>query len=78
VRFLNTIGAFAGTDEFEEIVPFREGNFIMDEPPTLFTGVKEIPYQGRHERDGSVTIYTDGPGPFHVLSLSTRVEAYNR
>ncbi len=78
VRFLNTIGAFAGTDEFEEIVPFREGNFIMDEPPALFTGVKEIPYQGRHERDGSVTIYTDGPGPFHVLSLSTRVEAYNR
>lgn len=78
VRFLNTIGAFAGTDEFEEIVPFRQGNFTMNEPPALFTGIKEIPYQGRHERDGSITIYTDGPGPFHVLSLSTRLEAYKR
>lgn len=76
VRFLDTLGARADTEEFEEIVPFREGNFIMGQMPALFTGIKEIPYQGRHDRDGVVSLYSDDPTPFHVLNLINRLEVY--
>lgn len=76
VRFLESLGARADTDEFEEIVPFREGGFTMDEQPALFTGMKEIPYSGRHGRDARISIYSDDPTPFHILNLISRLEVY--
>jgi len=76
VRFLDTLGAKAGETEFEEIVPFREGDFVMGARPSLFTGIKEIPYFGRHDRDAQVSIFSDTPTPFHILSVTTRLELY--
>lgn len=76
VRFFETIGAKAGDGEFEEIIPFMEGNFIMGAVPNPFTGTKEVPYSGRHDFDASITIFSDEPTPFHVLSIITRMEIY--
>lgn len=75
-RFIDTLGAKAGDTEFEEVVPFREGNFEMGAQPALYTGMKEIPYQGRYDEDAQVTLFSDTPTPFHVLSLITRLEVY--
>jgi hypothetical protein len=76
VRFLKTLGAKAGDEEFEEIVPFMEGDFEMGSIPTPFSGIKEIPYMGRHGEDAQVTVFSDSATPFHVLSLITRLEIY--
>lgn len=69
VRLLNTLGLSYGDGEDEWMLPFRDTNDFMDEPPPLFTGDKQLDFDGDFDFDGTVILSQRLPMPMTVLAM---------
>lgn len=72
----NSLGMQMGSDENNlEDVDFRTGDIdLMDNPPPLFTGPKELPYPGGFADSPRVFIRQEQPLPLTVLNIMSEVE----
>lgn len=74
VRFLNTLGAKLGDGTTQDVIPFRTSAMNMDEPPSLFTGDKEVLFPSGYSYNKSVTIEQEQPLPMHVLGIYVKMQ----
>ncbi len=56
-----------GADHLDEL-PFRDYGGLMDTPPPLFTGDKDVTFRGNYDTAGDVLIVQDQPLPLTVLA----------
>jgi hypothetical protein len=74
LRFYKTIGCKVGPDEdSQEIIVFRLGSDLMDNPTELFTGDKNLAFPGRYETDGNILITQDQPLPLSISAIIVRM-----
>lgn len=70
VRLLKTLSAKVGASaDLLETIEFRSGDTPMGSSPDLFTGDKQVDFEGDYDRDGYVSIIQDEPLPFSVVSI---------
>ncbi len=53
---------------------FRDYGDMMDMPPPLFTGAKEVKFRGSYDRSGNVLIVQDQPLPLKVVAIVPTLE----
>jgi hypothetical protein len=71
---LDTLAFEYGPDrENLDEIDFREVDDPMDSPTPLFTGEKEVEFDGDFETDARIYIESDNPTPFTLLALAPRV-----
>lgn len=70
LRLLRTLGGKYGPSfsSLSEIL-FRTGSDLMDAPPPLFTGDKELPFGSDWDRDGYVCIEQTQPLPMTIVAI---------
>ena len=75
LSFYKTLGGQYGptTDDLDTI-PFRTTE--TDSAPDLFTGVKELHFDGGYEKEGDVIVYQDQPLPITVRGLILDLGVY--
>jgi len=76
VRFKDTGGGVKfGPDlsNLEEVI-FRDAVDTMDASAPLFTGDKEVAFNGGYETSGSIVIVQDAPLPFTVIGIGATAE----
>ena len=79
VRLLNTVGLQVGKDVSNlDIVPFRSSADNMDEPIALFTGDKEIEFDGEFDSDGQLVVQQDQPLPMTVLAVYATLHTFDQ
>ena len=79
VRLLNTVGLKVGKDATNlDIVPFRSSADKMDEPIALFTGDKEIEFDGEFDSDGQLVVQQDQPLPMTVLAVYATMSTFDQ
>jgi hypothetical protein len=79
VRLLNTVGLQVGKDVSNlDIVPFRSSADKMDEPIALFTGDKEIEFDGEFDSDGQLVVRQDQPLPMTVLAVYATLHTFDQ
>ena len=76
LRFYRTLGAKVGngTNTPTEVI-FHDTSQVFGAGPTLFTGEKEVPFEGGYEREGSIEITSDTPVPCTVLGMILEMDA---
>lgn len=69
LRLHRTLGCKVGRDvaHLDEL-PFRDYGGLMDAPPPLFTGDKEVTFRGNYDTAGDVLVVQDQPLPLAVLA----------
>lgn len=79
IRFLNTLGAFAGTDETAiDELQFRSASDPMDRAPPLFSGDKLIEWPGGYDGDGWVMVQQRQPLPMTIIAIMPQINTYDR
>lgn len=69
LRLHRTLGCKVGRDAANlDELPFRDYGGLMDQPPDLFTGDKEITFRGNYDTSGDVLVVQDQPLPLAVLA----------
>jgi len=69
LRLHRTLGCRVGRDaEHLDDLPFRDYGGLMDTPPPLFTGDKDVTFRGNYDTAGDVLIVQDQPLPLAVLA----------
>lgn len=78
VRFLKTLSAKVGrSSEYTETVTFRDGSTPMGESPDLFTGDKDLDFDGDYDRDGYIYLLQDQPLPFAITAIIAEGQEYD-
>lgn len=78
VRFSRTVGAKIGPSDTElETLLFRPTTVPMDEETPLFTGDKEVKFDGTVDRDARVVVIQDLPLPMNVTAIIQRGQTYD-
>jgi hypothetical protein len=74
VRFLNTLGASFGESLYRmENILFRSTNSNTNRPPKLFSGIKEVKFSGRHEKEKHILIKQIQPLPCTVQFIGVNL-----
>lgn len=74
IRFLNTLGAFFGTDFYKmQALLFRSTADVLNRPPPLFSGIKNVKFSDKHGRDKQAVVKQDSPTPCIVQFVSPKV-----
>lgn len=69
LRLHRSLGCKVGRDaEHLDDLPFRDYGGLMDTPPPLFTGDKDVIFRGNYDTAGDVLIVQDQPLPLAVLA----------
>jgi hypothetical protein len=76
VRVVESLGMLVGDASHQDRVIFREIADLMDSPPPLFTGDKEVPMPGGFDTDGQVVIEQDQPLPLYVAGMTLLLETF--
>lgn len=73
IRFLKTLGCKYGDGvrPFRSI-PFRNTNDPMDSSPAIFTGDKEVEFEGDLDTRGDIVLKQDQPLPLTVTALTAK------
>jgi hypothetical protein len=74
VRLWRSLGCQIGTPDKQDIILFRDSSMSMDEPPTLFTGDKEIAFPAGWDKKAQVYITQSQPLPLNILAIISKVE----
>jgi len=61
-------------DDATDPIDYRAVSDDPETPPPLFTGEKEMPLPGNHERFPVITIEHDEPTPFNLLAIIANVQ----
>jgi hypothetical protein len=70
LRLYQTLGMKVGPSlDKLETLPFRSPSDPMDAPPPLFTGDKEVSYQGGYDKHGQIWFVQDQPLPMTLCAL---------
>jgi hypothetical protein len=73
-RLQDSLGLKVGDGVTMDDVVFREDETAMDSSPSLFTGDKEIPFDGNFDYAGDIVITQDQPLPMTVLGITAEYE----
>jgi len=73
-RLLHSLGLIVGDGETMDEVTFRSAGDLMDNSPPLFTGDKEIPFDGGYDYAGDIVIEQTQPLPMTVLGITAKYE----
>ncbi len=73
-RLLNSLGLMVGDGETMDEVTFRSAGDPMDDSPPLFTGDKEISFDGGYDYAGDIVIEQTQPLPMTVLGITAKYE----
>lgn len=69
LRLHRSLGCKVGRDAAHlDELPFRDYGGLMDAPPPLFTGDKDVTFRGNYDTAGDVLIVQDQPLPLTVLA----------
>jgi hypothetical protein len=74
IRFFNTLGVTFGDGETMQKLAFRSTTDPMDQPPPLFTGDKELEFDGDYSYEANIVIKQTQPLPLTVLALIVKYE----
>ena len=78
LRLYNSLGGKVGPDEANlEELKYRSTDIPFGSPPSLFTGIMDIPVDSSSEQEASILILNDQPLPMTVLALITDI-TYSR
>lgn len=81
LRLINSLGGQVvdslDADSLPEVIQYREVQDLMDNPPPLFSGDKDLPIEGRHRRSVDVTVRHSEPLPFNLCALVAVVDIYD-
>lgn len=78
IKFYQTYGAKYGTTEARLLdIEFRPTSLPMNQPPTMFTGMKVLKIEDAYARESQVIIKTDNPYPCNVLSIVSKGVCYD-
>jgi hypothetical protein len=70
IRVYKSLNCKVGPDsDHLRTVQFREGDDTMDAPPELFSGDKEVPFDGIWERAGDIYVTSNTPTPLNILAI---------
>ena len=78
LRLYNTLGVKVGVDfDNMDTISFRETSDKMDNSPPLFSGDKQIAFNGGYNTDGRVFVSQDQPLPMTLLAIISTVRTNN-
>lgn len=78
VRFLQTIGAWAGPPDDVLELSFRDADDPMDSPPPIFDGDREINWPSGYDTEGVVRIEQRDPLPSTIVAIMPQVTTQDR
>jgi len=79
LRFYETVGAEVGNDSGEiDRIFFRDSSMAMDTAVPLFTGDKDIEFDGGFDDDDRVYIKQGQPLPMTVLAFYPRMNTFDK
>jgi hypothetical protein len=79
MRLFETVGVEVGNDAGEiDRVFFRDSSMAMDEAVPLFTGDKDIEFQGGFDDDDRIYLQQTQPLPFTILALYPRMNTFDK
>lgn len=79
LRFKNTVGCRVGYDEDHLItLVFREVGDPIGVAPPLYSGDKEVEFDGDYDATGRVLIVQEQPLPFHLLAILADQTTYQK
>ncbi len=79
IRLFETVGVEVGNDAGEiDRVFFRDSSMAMDEAVPLFTGDKDIEFQGGFEDDDRIYLQQTQPLPLTILALYPRMNTFDK
>jgi hypothetical protein len=79
MRLFETVGVEVGNDAGEiDRVFFRDSSMAMDEAVPLFTGDKDIEFQGGFEDDDRIYLQQTQPLPLTILALYPRMNTFDK
>lgn len=73
-RVFETVGMKIGDEDRQDVVSFRDTSSDMNTAVPLFTGDKEIMFQGGYTSRGQVVVVQDQPLPLHLVCLMLDME----
>jgi hypothetical protein len=79
MRLFETVGVEVGNDAGEiDRVFFRDSSMAMDEAVPLFTGDKDIEFQGGFDDDDRIYLQQTQPLPLTILALYPRMNTFDK
>ena len=75
--FYKTLGAKFGTTSGSETIPFRKQSDVINLPPPLFTGEKQMQFEGGYELNGDIYVEQTQPLPMTVRSITPKLGIYD-
>lgn len=79
LRLFRSVGVKVGpsTDNLD-LIPFRSSAAAMDTAVPMFTGDKEVEFDGDYDTDGFIVVRQDQPLPLTVLAIFPRLQTFDR
>jgi hypothetical protein len=78
VRLHDTLGGKIGMEDGKLTeIQYRRPSMPMDQPPEIFTGDKEVTFDGDYETDGRIEFLQDQPFPATVVGIYPRMVTYD-
>jgi len=77
-RVWDSLGMKAGSPDKQDPVVFRTPNDLMNNPPELYTGDKEIQHPGGYDREGQVVIIQDQPLPLNISAVVIELTEFDK
>ena len=78
LRLYRSVGVKIGeSDTNNDLIPFRSSAELMDESISLFTGDKQIEFDGGFDTDGFITVIQDQPLPLTLLGIYVRLQTWD-
>lgn len=73
VRMYKSLGCKVGTEDSQDIIPFRDMGDALDEPTPLYTGDKKILMPDGYNKEGQIYIKQDQPLPLNITAIISKV-----
>jgi hypothetical protein len=78
VRLVDTLGGKIGMEGRKLYdIPFRRPSMAMDQPPEIFTGDKEVTFDGDYEPDCRIELVQEQPFPMTIAGIFPRLVTHD-
>lgn len=79
VRLFRTVGLKIGTSSTQlDTVPFRTSADVMDKSLSLFSGDKNVEFNGGYDDDATITLIQDLPLPMSILAIFPTLSVFDK
>jgi hypothetical protein len=79
VRLYRTVGLIVGESAtVNDRVPFRDSSMAMDTAVPLFTGDKDIEFDGGYGHEGQIYIAQNQALPMTIIGVYPRLQTFDR